>query len=96
MAEKEKRENVINGLKCCKEAIGITDPICGKCPYKEYAADCVSLLAADAFELLKAQEPVKPKKIPNCTGSWCECGWFLGVMGGVKYCANCGREVKWE
>lgn len=45
---------------------------------------------------LKAQEPVIPKKIQNTVGFWCECGFFLGLRGGVKYCAMCGRVVKWE
>ena len=27
---------------------------------------------------------------------WCECGWHLGKMRDVKYCANCGRKVNWD
>ncbi len=53
-------------------------------------------LVLDALALLKAQEPVTPKKIQNTVGFWCECGFFLGLRGGVKYCAMCGRAVKWE
>ena len=54
-----------------------------------------------AFELLKAQEHVKPHyrelvilgqwdKLPFCGA----CGTSLGYS--AQYCPNCGRPVEWE
>ena len=84
MAEREEREKVIDGLKCCKEAINIIDPICGKCPYEEYAADCVSLLTADAFELLKAQHD--DIKALRQLVEWAEeCGFGLDNIPWYEY-----------
>lgn len=50
--------------------------------------------------LVEAQESVQPIKAKGA-GYWCKCGWYLGIRysginGSVKYCANCGRKVKWE
>lgn len=94
-----ERENVILGLKCCKESMDITDPICGKCPYKESMADCVQLLAADALALLKAHEPMEPKYDPD-DDDWAHCGHCGARLYerwvGANYCAFCGHEVKWD
>ena len=56
--------------------------------------DCEVVMAA--AELMEAQEPVEPVKANRSVGYWCRCGWYLGISGSVKYCANCGRKVKWE
>lgn len=97
------REKVIKGLECCLPMTtrdGLGD--CKNCPYDRKITleggicECCHELMMDAFELIKAQKIVEPKKIPNVTGSWCECGWFFGIEGGVNYCANCGKKVKWR
>lgn len=50
-----------------------------------------------AREMLEAQKPVAPhRNYKYLSDFWCQCGWHLGRGGSVKYCANCGREVKWE
>ena len=52
------REKVIKGLECC--AIGLYCPD-EDCPYEEAREakdeNCIAMLARDALELLKAQEP---------------------------------------
>ena len=45
-----KREKAMNGLKCCACPSGA----CGICPYfKDRSEPCVTIMAADALELLK-------------------------------------------
>lgn len=103
MTEQEKREKVIRGLK----AHGYTD--CTHCPYwgtGHFGLSECKQLARDAFALLKAQEqePIVPiRRSAHAQGAddvWYECGKcgkFLGVNPYSKqFCANCGREVKWE
>ena len=96
----DKLEKVIKGLECCAE--------CGKCksecPYdgKDNSMyGCTTRLAQDALELLKAQEPVKPKKndvefAGLRTWDWAcpECNCTLEYR--ANYCSCCGRAVKWE
>lgn len=51
---------------------------------------------------IKALQPAQPEEvIPHrnykyLSDYWCKCGWHLGKKGGVKYCAECGRKVKWN
>lgn len=58
--------------------------------------------AADALELLKEREPVKPKKSPlsmknRFFGAIYNCGFCGSRLQGVaKYCVQCGRAVKWD
>ena len=57
------------------------------------AIRCMEELLADALSLLKAQEPIKPKR--DSTGIICgECGKW--IYKSDKFCSNCGRAVKWE
>ena len=73
----DKREKVIKGLECCKVKACIYSKPEIECPYEawrgEYesaAEECTTMLASDALELLKAQEPVEqePRINPNCMG----------------------------
>ena len=53
-----------------------------------------------AIEALKKQEQTK-EVIPHrnyqyLSDYWCECGWHLGKKGDVKFCADCGRRIKWD
>ena len=62
----------------------------------------------DALALLKEQEAVEPKTEPSAKGYWYTCGacgwWLFEVRDTVhfddrkriRYCASCGRSVKWE
>jgi hypothetical protein len=98
------REKVLSGLEHCRRGpIGCQQ----ECPYTSDFG-CRSQLAADALELLKDQEAVKPIK-PICQGDdsyLCDnCGEIVGweemACCGIdqvkfKYCPGCGRAVKWD
>ena len=53
-----------------------------------------------AEELLKEQEPIKPKsKVRHGENGQIQhwCGNCMAMLHGKpKYCSNCGRQVKWE
>ena len=63
--------------------------------------------AHDALVLLKEQEAVEPKTEPSAKGYWYTCGacgwWLFEVRDTghfddrkrIRFCASCGREVKW-
>ena len=99
MADAEKREKVIRGLeahanpKTCETCAG------EDCPYYNEGGSntevtCSSILAADALALLKEQEGVKPIGGYGCY----ICGACRNPLNSVsqKFCANCGKAVKWE
>ena len=93
-----KRERVIKGLECCK--IPFTKCYNGGCPYFENEG-CKARLKGDALALLKAQEPVEPKKRDVNYGNLKSWAWICGVCGadviwGRRYCPDCGQAVKWE
>ena len=53
-----------------------------------------------AISALEKQEQTK-EAIPHrnyqyLLDYWCECGWHLGKRGGVKFCADCGKRIKWD
>lgn len=53
-----------------------------------------------AISALEKQEQTK-EVIPHrnyqyLSDYWCECGWHLGKKGDVKFCADCGRRIKWD
>lgn len=53
----------------------------------------------EAITLLKAQEPVEPvrRRRHGQIGYSCFCGMCgYGIGRNEKYCALCGRAVKWE
>ena len=54
----DKREKVMKGLECCSIGLYCPDE---ECPYEkdkeEKQENCIALLARDALEVLKAQEP---------------------------------------
>ena len=89
------REKVIRGLEHCSKAD------CEGCPYEHdlHLGRWVSELVKDALELLKGQEPVKPKEERlNDVDSIYRCGncgthFYYRQQ---KYCAICGRMAKWD
>ena len=96
----DKLEKVIKGLEHCGQPT-----VCDGCPYKTgMAGKCFTRLKSDALELLKAQEPVKPRAEETSltyfygdkySNHFCgECGAVLS--NGQKYCSECGRAVKWD
>lgn len=94
----DKYEKVIKGLECCIKRDPDDKTRCGECPYE---GACLNRLKSDALALLKAQEPVKPKReddrpiSPLRCGN---CGAYIVVGNGfkAKYCYECGKAVKWD
>jgi len=99
--EQEKREKVIKGLECCMGE-GQSYGMCDDCPYTTGKMVCnLGTLHQDALMLLKAEEPVEPKKndVEMCglrTWEWAcpVCNTILVYR--ANYCSGCGRAVKWE
>ena len=71
------------------------------------AIDCMEKLLAEAYAMLKENDPVKPHY--NSRTNWYECGaCHYSMTSGmhcrselipatkVRYCANCGFPVNWE
>ena len=82
------REKIIKGLECCAD-----DYSCHDCPYRPIPV-CSQILADNALELLKQQEPITP--IIVCDEYECgECRYEL-KPNEHTYCPCCGRKVKWE
>lgn len=106
------RGKVIKALECCAQMAG---NMCRKCPYANECEEAKGLLAgaahlaADALELLKAQEPKPPRfavAFDKIYYACDNCGKSLLVVinaEGVKsldnmpkYCPKCGQAVKWD
>lgn len=89
MTDEEKREKVIRGLECCAKG-SLSN--CEECPYT--GMGCSDHLCADALDLLKGQEAVKP------IGGYgfYFCGRCKNSFNSVsqKFCSECGRKVKWD
>ena len=98
------RNKVIKGLECCMDILHAGpgwSQGCIQCPYAAVVDvgryPCMRLLANEALELLKEQEPVKPRYEDYFGHRFaiCEnCGNY--IMKYEKYCAGCGRKVKWD
>ena len=93
------REKVIGALTACARG-NITCKQSG-CPYWGEYDDCIGKMARDALELLKEQEPVKPRKILPCITR--PVGGYVCGHCGIRflekndyYCPNCGMAVKWD
>ena len=92
------REKVIRGLECHAEPhFGMEECFCETCPYDELT--CGLDVPNDALKLLKAQEPMEPKReVSTQHGQILKCGecgtWFVAQK--QKFCHECGRGVKWD
>lgn len=77
--------------------------------FKELKKDTVDMMGigynhavADNIGILKnlpsaeAEEVIPHRNYKYLSDFWCECGWHLGKKGEVKYCAECGKKVKWD
>lgn len=98
------REKVIYSIERC---ICHVPDACRDCGYdNEPCPKCFEHLLRDALSLLKAQEPKPPRiaqTIDRIFYACDNCGKSLFVIDGVnlstyfpKYCAECGRAVKWD
>ena len=101
MTEREAIE-VFNKWMDCKDAYQ-ADPSCdGNCFSCEYYASAeeekeAMLLAISALEKQEqTKEAIPHRNYQYLSDYWCECGWHLGKKGDVKFCADCGRRIKWD
>ena len=91
------RKKIIKGLKCCLRLSNRYPNECLKCPYisdNDGEATCLQKIGKDALKLLKEQKPVKPFKEGINDYDCGRCG--AGLRATDRYCANCGRMVKWN
>ncbi len=65
--------------------------------FKEGVKDGYCRIRGIIMSLPSAQPEVIPhRNYKYLSDFWCECGWHLGKQYSVKYCAECGRKVKWD
>lgn len=96
----DKMEKVVKGLECCLST-DLNDCTPMRCPYFGFCGGhgAPDEMLHDAFDLLKAQEPVRPVHDTSYGARpwWFVCGnCKLSVDEDQKYCPNCGRAVKWK
>lgn len=97
------REKVLTWLEIC----GKNNDCSGCCPYSENGfgeyGQCRESLMADAYDLLKEQEPmqVKTDMYGNAYCPWCSTDRSIEMEAqklrlGTKFCPYCGKPVSWE
>ena len=60
----------------------------------DYEALDMAIAALEKQEQTK--EAIPHRNYQYLSDYWCECGWHLGKKGDVKFCADCGRRIKWD
>lgn len=89
------KEKVMTWLEIC----GKNNDCSGCCPYSENGfgeyGRCRESLMADAYDLLKEQEPIEPNiRYGNW---WFQCGKCKAIIEyRDKFCKECGQEAKWK
>lgn len=73
---------------------------CEKAGLSKAAVKAVEDALDTVISALEKQEQTK-EAIPHrnyqyLSEYWCECGWHLGKKRAVKFCADCGRRIKWD
>ena len=59
--------------------------------------DVTRLLSLPTLEKQEqTKEAIPHRNYQYLSDYWCECGWHLGKKGDVKFCADCGRRIKWD
>lgn len=88
---------VIRGLRCCTKVCEVQFCTDDGCPYALVPDDCMDVLMSDALALLKAQEPIAPKRIDGKRNHFLKCGGCnADLTSGMKFCPQCGCGVKWD
>ena len=88
------REKIIKGLECCRIQQSGVPPICEACPYKDDAlgtCEDMSGLLNDAYEMLKAQEPIEARlhMCESCTKKYPECD---AARDGIVFGCGVGND----
>lgn len=104
-----KNQTIIRAIENC-----VDNPRCKDCPWVECESsehkrlDVPLGLILSILEVLKAQEPVKPRIVDTSNSKlyhndmfknyYCgNCGEFLRVVNRKDlFCSQCGKAVKWE
>ena len=95
-------EKIIKGIKCCMNL----EEVCDECPYNHEGDGgenpCLrEKLFPDILSLLENQKPVKARSVSR-KGAYSQIQHYCGYCNNLlfhrnqKYCANCGRSVKWD
>ena len=82
-----KNREVINWLTRIRDRLMTTNS-------KQYEALTIAIAALEKQEQTK--EAIPHRNYQYLSDYWCECGWHLGKKGDVKFCADCGRRIKWD
>lgn len=61
-----------------------------------YSDSEVQEIAKAAFELLKEQEAVEPRRIDGKHNHFIKCGnCNCDLLTGYMFCPHCGKEIRW-
>ena len=85
--EKEKAICILQAVKA-----GTADVFIRKAAIKDALDMAISALEKQE----QTKEAVPHRDYQYLSDYWCECGWHLGKKGNVKFCANCGKRIKWD
>ena len=58
--------------------------------------DAINLAISALEKQEQTKEAIPHRNYQYLSDYWCECGWHLGKKGDVKFCADCGRRIKWD
>ena len=61
---------------------------------KQFEAMTIAIAALE--QQGQTKEAIPHRNYQYLSDYWCECGWHLGKKGDVKFCADCGRRIKWD
>ena len=85
--EKEKAIGILQAVKA-----GTADAFIRKAVIK----DALDMAIAALEQQEQTKEAIPHRNYQYLSDYWCECGWHLGKKGDVKFCADCGRRIKWD
>ena len=78
-----------------KEAIKEIQRWLDGCPYAD-TKEAFNMAISALEKQEQAKEAIPHRNYQYLSDYWCECGWHLGKKGDVKFCADCGRRIKWD
>jgi len=64
--------------------------------YTDEAKEAFNMAISALEKQEQTKEAIPHRNYQYLSDYWCECGWHLGKKGDVKFCADCGRRIKWD